>query len=216
MIEDTQEAAQSTADSRDVVTEIKFTLSGNFDEVYDVLERLQTIVSEVNQGDGVEIVVDASTHNSFIEHEGHEYDSEATVRRWEELEQSGVDIDALVHLNQTQKMVEDHPVEEGILKKRIDFFANHLFPKSMEEVVVVIKEEFNSVVDTVYTPNTNIQDVSYPQYLTMGHLDIATTSSENKDELYQKVLDVMRVVFTVKGIPHNFIKNIKINIEKTA
>lgn len=203
--------------SKKIITELNFKIFGSSEEVYGVLEEFREIVSKTNNDKliNVEIITNVSSNiNTEIvseESQGYRYEDNATLLRYEELQESDVDLDALIYLNRLNKQAEECPTEDEVLLERINYFSNEIFPKVMGEIVDNIKENIEGIQEIEYLEHKNI--LNSVQHLTLGELKIKINKEIDANSNYvDNIIKFLRASLTKKGLPKDLAKNIVVKI----
>ena len=156
-----------------IKTNIKFVISGQEEEVYEVLSALQGIVSGVSESEAVNIVVDIETDEYIMNTKNPEddnlYSDEATLRKWEELDASEIDMESIVYLNKLQKESEAGEIEEDDLQKKVNYFADYLFPNLIKKAIPRISRQIEGITQISYENNQDRKMDTFPQPILFGN-----------------------------------------------
>lgn len=199
-----------------IITELSFKVIGISEEVYKILEQFREIVSETNNDklSNVEIITDVSsnvdTGVSTNESEKYKYEDNATLLRYEELQESDVDLDALIYLNKLNRQVEEQPIEDEVLLEKINYFSNEIFPKVMKEIVDNIKENIEGIQKIEYSQYDDIMNKR--QHLILGELKIELNKSVDLSNYTDNMVKFLKASLSQKGLPKDLAKNIIIKI----
>jgi len=205
-------------DSKELITtEVKFSLSGQREAVYAILEQMRAIISNVNTSeDDVQIIVEANTSDMAIEtHDGHFFEDQATMIKWEELQEKDVDINAMVLLNRTQMAVENQEISTDVLKKNINCFADIFLPKLLQELVSIIQLKLSKKAVEVDGSIVDESKRDRGNQMVLGQIDILLDTLNQKQNTQETKLTVVTIIeefFKSKGISSKIIKNINLNI----
>lgn len=203
--------------NREVVTDVKFTITGNRETVYDVLEQLRFVISEANKRDDITITVDTDTRGGAVYSEdGKMFEDQATLNRWEELQKSDIDLDAMVYLNRLKKQIEDNVLSEDVLRQKINFFTQAFLPRLLNEACISIKDKMkDKVLDIIVMLYEDVKYLGQAQIMKLGRLDVYVTNDaflSQQGECKQKIANILREVFKAKGISDRIVSNLDINI----
>ena len=204
-------------ENREIVTEVKFVINGKRDIVYDVLEDIRKVISNANNKEGISIVVDTETREGAIYSEdGRAFEDQATLNRWEELQESDIDLDAVVYLNRLKKNVEDVNLSEDALKQKINFFTENFLPKLLKEICIIIQDTMqDQIVNVNFISFKDDKKLEGLQSLKLGEINITVTQEiyqNNKTEFRQKIILLLQDFFRSKGISDKMVKNLDVNI----
>jgi hypothetical protein len=200
-----------------ITTDVQFNISGKRDYVYELLEKLRKIISEANtSNDEVQILVNTNTANMGIESEdGKIFEDEATMIRWQDLQESNVDIDAMIMLNKTNQAVEVTDITAEALNSKINYFTEKFMSGFLEKLVDIIKNMIGKKLAYINCDVIPEGERYKFQHLKFGKINIVLKEEYLHDaqEVRQIIIRIMEEFFENKGVSRNMAKNIDVQIK---
>jgi len=199
-----------------IVTEVQFSISGQREKVYKLLEKIRKIIGDANNSDDqIEILINTNTANMGIETEdGKVFEDEATMMRWSELQNSDVDLNAMVLLNKTQNAVTKGDISVDVLKDKINFFTDSFMPNFLDKILIIADNLIGDKLISIQYEMVEEEERTKYQYLKLGKINIVLKQnfSHEIQEIKQIIVKIMEEFFENKGVSRNMAKNIDVEI----